>query len=785
MFHRRLVLVACVMIATTMILSAQMFRLSVVEGSTRLAKAEQRLDERRYLATYRGRIIDSRGRVLAVDQPSNDIAVPYDIIAGTWELDQARKQARKDLGTEWADASPDERRATVEQRLPRWEQQVESLWAIICRLGGISREELDRRLTTIRQDVQSRAEHVWGRQLIQEQIKYGIDAEQFKRLPIREQREAHTILPRVSDEVAYEFHALEHQFEGMLEVQHSTRREYPWLNAKVNVDRSSLPGPLRSDQPRTVQVVGIADHILGSVRDDVHREDVERRPFVDPKTGRTDLGGYRAFGDVVGDRGLERVFEDHLRGLRGMIVQRRDTGRETRTEFIPGRDLKITLDIALQARIQAILSHEVGLTVVQRWQENPILPEGTPLNSAAVVLDVETGEILAMVSMPTMAMGQVMDEPRRRRDSPWVNRAIEAIYPPGSIIKPLVLAAAVSEGKFGLGSTIECTGHYFPDKDDVARCWIYRDRYGMTNHSAIMGGGLTAEQAMARSCNIFFFTLADRLGMPRLVEWYSRFGLGQVLDAGLCYVEQRPQIDREGRAVLDERGRALLRDVLVGEAGGSLPSEVQIEGVRKRGGLEFETIIMGIGQGPVTWTPLQAANAYAMLARGGTIRDATLVIDDPRSSTRRREQASHPLAAPLVHAALEGLRESVEESFGTGHHITALDREPIINAEGVTVWAKTGTAQAPPLALDEDGDGKAEQIIDDLDHAWFVGLVGPRQLRGQPPQPLFAIAVVVEYGGSGGKVSGPIANQIVHALQNERYLPGKQPGDDAFGGGMP
>ena len=773
MFHRRLVLVAVVMVVTTMVLSAQMFRLAVVEGGQRLAKAEQRLDERRYLATYRGRIIDSRGRVLAVDQPSNDIAVPYDIIAGTWELDQARQEALKDLGSRWSDASPQERQAAVEQRLPRWKQQVDSLWDTVCRLGEIPHEELERRLTTIKQEVQSRAENVWGRQLIQEQIKYGIEVEQFKRLPIREQREPHVILPRVSDELAYEFHALSQEFEGMLEVQHSTRREYPWLSAKVNVDRSSLPGPLRSNQPRTVQVVGIADHILGSVRDDVHREDVQRRPFVDPTTGKTDLGGYRAFGDVVGDRGLERVFEDHLRGLRGMIVQRRDTGDETRTEFIPGQDLHITLDAALQARIQAILSHDIGLTVVQLWQENPILPAGTPLNSAAVVLDVETGEILAMVSMPTMAMGRAMDEPRRRRDSPWVNRAVEAIYPPGSIIKPLVLAAAVSEGKFSLSSTIECTGHYFPDKTDVARCWIYRERYGMTNHSAIVGGGLTTEQAMARSCNIFFYTLADRLGMPRLVEWYGRFGLGRALDAGLCFIEQRPQLDRDGKPMLDDRGQARLRDVLVGEAGGSLPSESDIADLRKRGGLEFETIIMGIGQGPVTWTPLQAANAYAMIARGGTVRDATLVIDDPRASTRRRDQSAFPLSQPLVNAALEGLRESVEESFGTGHHITALDREPIINAEGVTVWAKTGTAQAPPMAIDEDGDGTPEQIVKDLDHAWFVGLVGPRQRAGSPPQPLFAIAVVVEYGGSGGKVSGPIANQIVHALQEERYLPGK------------
>ena len=122
--------------------------------------------------------------------------------------------------------------------------------------------------------------------------------------------------------------------------------------------------------------------------------------------------------------------------------------------------------------------------------------------------------------------------------------------------------------------------------------------------------------------------------------------------------------------------------------------------------------------------------------------------------------------------SLEGLRKSVSED-GTGHHITLADgtRLPIFNAHGVTVWGKTGTAQAPPLrAADTNGDGEIDgddEGREGLDHAWFVGLVGP----GEPARPRYAIAVIVEYGGSGGKVAGPVANQIVHALQAEGYLP--------------
>ena len=84
-------------------------------------------------------------------------------------------------------------------------------------------------------------------------------------------------------------------------------------------------------------------------------------------------------------------------------------------------------------------------------------------------------------------------------------------------------------------------------------------------------------------------------------------------------------------------------------------------------------------------------------------------------------------------------------------------------------WAKTGTAQAPPLKHDDNGDGEISEseVIEHMDHAWFVGLVGPRN-----GTPLYAISVIVEYGGSGGRTAGPIANQIIRALQAEGYLPG-------------
>jgi penicillin-binding protein 2 len=119
---------------------------------------------------------------------------------------------------------------------------------------------------------------------------------------------------------------------------------------------------------------------------------------------------------------------------------------------------------------------------------------------------------------------------------------------------------------------------------------------------------------------------------------------------------------------------------------------------------------------------------------------------------------------------LAGLEDAVAKPYGTGHHLTlASGREPIFRVQGVRIAAKTGTAQAPPWRRDVDGDGEiaAGERTRDLDHAWVVGLVGEQDGPWR-----YAFAVLVEYGGSGGRVAGPIADQLIRALQDEDYLGG-------------
>jgi penicillin-binding protein 2 len=754
MFHRRLALLWVVAAAVTLLLTGQMTKLAVGEGKDRRAAAQRRLDLVTVLPTTRGRILDRHGRVLAVDRPSYDVAVSYGVITGDWAFGEAKDRARSADREAWSAMSPQQRDEAIARHLPHFQERIDAVWEAVIAHGGIDRPELERRLDAIKQQVQTTAAAVWDRQFRQE-VRLGRATEQdaaFRPRPIREQRDSHVILPRVPNTVAFAFRRLAEQLPG-LEVQDAQRRDYPWTTAEVTLDRSTLPRPVRSSQTITIAVEGVADHILGSMRDEVWAADVERRPFKDPATGAIDLAGYR-LGDAVGNRGLERAFEDHLRGTRGLLRKRLDSGQVERKPHQPGADLHLTLDMALQAQVQAILSPQLGLATVQQWhagwsgngQPRPTgLPQGTPLNSAAVVLDIHSGEILAMVATPTLAMGRAAPWSCRDGDLPPWNRPAEVAYPPGSILKPLVLTAAVSEGVHGLDEPIVCNGHYLPDRQDVARCWVYR--------APILGthGPLQAEEAIARSCNIFFYTLGDKLGMPRLSAWLRRFGLGSHVDVGLLH------------ETLLEGGHT----ALVGESAGSLPGEREMTRLALAGELRFASVILGTGQGPVTWTPVQAANAYATIARGGIVRDPSLIARRGERLVPPRPDVS--LDGALVESILRGLRAAVSEPHGTGHHISYPDgtRENIINAEGITVWGKTGTAQAPPRKFDLDCDGTIDARLDDPSHAWFVGLVGTGT---EDAEPAYAIAVVVEYGGSGGRTAGPIANQIIRALQTEGYL---------------
>ncbi|TVQ63191.1 MAG: hypothetical protein EA378_02550 [Phycisphaerales bacterium] len=773
MFHRRLVLLGAALLVPASAMAVQLTRLTVLEGAQLRAEAESRLVRRSWTPTVRGRVLDRHGRVLAHDRPSYDVEVSFDAISGAWAERHAGAYARRRHAEAWPKLAPAQRAELIARYRPIYEAHAELAWERFALAAGIPREELEARKARVsgrvssmfRAIVDARRRHeleaalARGRELTAQAQQ---EIERRASRPILEQRSAHALAFRVPDEVGFEFQRLAEQrtvltellVDGIsevmvtvptipgLEVAGAGDRRYPFETVTVELNRGTLPSPLRGEGYQSVTVTGVLNHVLGWVATTNRDEDVLARRSAaldrDPSfharamTERgVDRGAYRA-GDVAGRAGVEFSGEHELRGLRGLRTERLETGERTELPPEPGRDVVLTIDAMLQARVQAAMSPELGLAVKQDWHgsENETIPDGTVLPGAAVVLDIDTGEILAMVSTPTFTREQMQRDPSSvfedEINRPFINRAVAVPYQPGSIVKPLLFTDAVTHGHVRVDERIDCTGHFLPNRQDVMRCWIYRPRFGLTTHNARFGGPLDVVDSLMVSCNIFYYTLGQRLNRAGVTRAYQSLGVGSPMSLGVGY-------EHAGRVGPGGDPRALE------------PSD---------------PIFLGIGQGPIDWTPVHAAEAYATLARGG-VRMRPRVIDDG-SFPEIEELGWRPAS---VDAAIRGLDKAVNDRRGTGNHLIFAGRyENLFNTPGVTVWGKTGTAQASPLVVRDEATGES-RVVRTGEHSWFVVVVGPEGGRAR-----YAIAVVMEYAGSGGRVSGPIANQIIHALRAEGYL---------------
>lgn len=786
MFKRRLLLLLALAGAAFVPLVGQMARLTLLQAAQARTEAEARLVRRQWTPTVRGTILDRKDRVLAQDRPSYDVTIDYQVLSGEWARERATRLVRRAAGSRWRDLSPSERAYRIEVVRGLCEAHLDRSWDALAQAAGVSRGELDQKRKDIVERVERMYQTIVDRRRAEELVALRgrdqpisiADQEAIERRatqPIHEQGIPHVLLSRVADSVAFSVRLLEDQtvplvpaeqappsdvaFEGIdeidmipgLRVIDAGDRDYPYENVTVELDGTTLPSPVRTPGIVDVRVEGVATHILGWVRDQVQKEDVDQRREairtseafsrrVLTQAGQ-DRGAYQTI-DRVGHVGIERSFESELRGLRGLRETKLDTGAESVLAAEPGKPVRLTIDINLQARIHAAMTPELGLARVQPWhhQDSAYMPEGTVLNGAAVVLDVDTGDILAMVSTPSFSRQRMREHPESvfadQVNVPFLNRAIAKSYTPGSVVKAMVLAEAITRGNYTSDQRIACTGHLLPNQPNLYRCWIYK-RFG-TTHSAFLGHDLSGPEAIMTSCNIFFFTLGRRLGAEGITETFRDFGVGEGFGLGI---------------------------------GDEFPGQIGARG--KDGKLAVrpeDAIQMAIGQGPVVWTPLHAASAYATLARGGVVVPPRITLDAAPGVTRPKGREIR-LNPEGVAESLEGLKLSVNDKNGAGNHLSIPNaggarEELIFNVPGVMVWGKTGTADAPDQKYDPDGEGpKGSEVARAGDHSWFVVLVGP-----QGDRPRYAISVVMDYAGSGAKVSGPICNQIIHALVAEGYL---------------
>jgi penicillin-binding protein 2 len=404
-------------------------------------------------------------------------------------------------------------------------------------------------------------------------------------------------------------------------------------------------------------------------------------------------------GDEIGQYGLERRWEELLRGQSGgQQVEVDALGRRVRVLHevtdIPGDTVHLTLDLELQEAAYEALKGK----------------EGT-----LVVLDVNSGAVLALASTPAFdpnifARGIKNEEWSdliKDRLRPLNNRAIQGQYPPGSTFKIIMAIAALEEGVVNPDAHIQDPG-FFPFGNRSFRDWKKGGHGAVNLHKAIV-----------ESCDTYFYQLGPKLGVDRIAKWARAFGLGE----------------KTGLALDDERS-------------GVIPDTQWKRKRFRQPWFPGETVSVAIGQGYVTVTPLQLANMMAAVANGGKLYRPYLVtkVESVDGATVREYKPELvrkiELKAETLNRVHKALADVVNGTGGTG----GAARSPLIQVAG-----KTGTAQVIEM---KGAYLKSEQLsYFNRDHAWFVSYA-------PVDKPQIAVAVLVEHGGHGGSAAAPLAKKV-------------------------
>ena len=478
----------------------------------------------------------------------------------------------------------------------------------------------------------------------------------------------------------------------------TVRENLTWEEvSRIEVNAPDLPGTMIDvGQTRHYLSGKEAAHIIGYVG-----AVTEKELAGDPVLA---LPGFR-----IGKNGAEKVFESRLRGKAGSRqVEVNAYGRIIRElrrdEGQPGDDYVLSIDMGLQEYANARIMHE---------------------SASAVVIDVHSGELMALVSSPsfnpnsfTTGISQnewnaLMTNPR----FPLTNKAVSGQYSPGSTFKMMVALAALEGDHINPNREIFCPG-YLDLGNRRFHCWK-RGGHGRVN----MYTGIS------RSCDFYFYEVAKRVGVDDIAAMARRFGLGEKLGIELP-----------------------------SERNGLMPTrdwKLAVYGVPWQKG---ETLVIGIGQGFVLATPLQLAVMTARIANGGVAIAPKLVREAQRVGKRlpdlREPFPSMGLSAAHLAVVQKGMLDVTNDPRGTAYR--ARIEEPSMAMAG-----KTGSVQVKRITKAERERGvvkNEDREWKDRDHALFVGYA-------PVDSPRYAVSVVVEHGGGGSKAAAPIARDLLREVQ--------------------
>ncbi|HEV2991621.1 MAG TPA: penicillin-binding protein 2 [Candidatus Angelobacter sp.] len=408
-------------------------------------------------------------------------------------------------------------------------------------------------------------------------------------------------------------------------------------------------------------------------------------------------------GDIVGQSGVEQYYNEVLMGKNGsrrVLVDSkgREKGKLSEDPAVVGKPLKLTVDLDIQIAAEQAL-------------------EGK--NGAIVAMDPRTGEILAMVSRPTFdpndfAIRISRDEWTRLINDPahpLLNKAIQAQLAPGSVFKIVMSVAGLQEG-VAQNLRVNCTGGVT----------FYGHHYGCHG----IHGGTDLHNGIYKSCDVFFFTLAERLGIGKIAKWASALGIGK-----------KTGID------------------LPNEVSGIMPSEEwKIKTFRQKW-YAGEVISVGIGQGPVTTSPIQLAHTIGGIAMDGVLYRPHIVGASQLPPSDKKTKEEQPVRVRIDPENWITITDAMSAVLTPGGTASSA------HLQGIDFAGKTGTAQVVSHEFRKANKGKLDSSFSD--NVWFAG-VAPRR------NPEIVVVVLLEHGINSA-VAARTASQVIKAyVEKQRHL---------------
>jgi penicillin-binding protein 2 len=558
---------------------------------------------------------------------------------------------------------------------------------------------------------------------------------------------------------------------------------------KLSANQLYLPGVVMDDNVLTRKYDGgpTMSHILGfagPVTEEELNDDSNVRSV--DEEGRPQYRFYRK-DDIIGKQGLELFYEEHLRGSKGGYLYERDAnGRELRRlaegsqPAVQGRNLRLTIDLELQAAVSKILEQELPLAMERRqaadqkvgarWREH------RTQGGAVVIMDVRNGEVLAMASYPTYdntlfvegiserKYSELRDDPR----GPLYDKCYMQKYAPGSVIKPFMALTGLREGVIDAGREFHCGGGIRVPLDfDLSKgnnygCWL------KTGH-----GAMNVSTAIMQSCDVYFYNVGVPAGERREDGKRNHY-----FDFNMETQTAGAEHEFSGLGIAKIHASLTKRFWYGRVTGIDLPSETpgligddpwKRANYNGEGWSIGDTVNASIGQGFIEFSPLQLATNVAALCNGGNVyrpRVVQSVVDNEGNVLQEFAPViKRKIKGSREHLQLvrNGMRDVVNNLSGTAFVDPATGKRKFSysNPEGepeIMIAGKTGTAEFGKV----DPNTK-EPYVDA--HAWFT-MFAPFD------EPEVAIAVFLESGGEGSTNAVPVADKVFRAYLE---LTGKRP----------